>query len=139
MLVLGRWWFFGALAFVSGGPVHQRLEGVDVVVDGFVEVAQLCETSRNSLDRERLRVDVVDLVPADRRRDSALRIATDRVGGRDRVVPGVLIEVDEQLLRVAILPPPRGRHVVRRAPLDLPRECEGSPPYVGESVLRLDP
>ncbi len=38
-LLLRRWGFFGAFAFVSGGPLHQRLEGVDVVVDGFVEVA----------------------------------------------------------------------------------------------------
>ena len=44
------------------------------------------------------RLDVVDLVPADRRRDGALADPADRVGAGDRVVARVLVVVDEHLV-----------------------------------------
>ena len=46
-------------------------------------------------DRERGRVDVGDLVPAQRRRDAGVGRGADRVGAGDRPVAGVLAEVDE--------------------------------------------
>ena len=75
----------------------------------------------------------------DRRGHRRLGHAAHRVGAGDGVVAGVLVVVDEQRPRVAVLAPPRGRDVVRRAALDLAGEGERGPAYVGEAPARLDP
>ena len=97
------------------------------------------EPAGHGRDREVARVDVVDLVPGDRRGHGRLRHAAHRVGAGDRVVPGVLVVVHEQLGRVAVLAPPGGRYLVRNAALDLAGERVSGPPDVGEPPPRLDP
>ena len=54
-----------------------------------------------------------------------------RVRRGDRPVARVLVVVDEDLL-AALLLPPRGRHELGRAPLDLAREGERAAAHVGE-------
>src|SRR5689334_11324262 len=62
----------GNLELVSGGPLQQRLDRPDGVVDAGVQVAQLGVALRHGGDGELARVDVRDLVPADRRRHGRL-------------------------------------------------------------------
>ena len=107
---------------VAVGPLQQRGDVEDVVVDVLVQVAELGEPLRHGEDREVVRVDVVDLVPADRRGDPGVGQAADGVRRGDRVVAGVLVVVDEQVVRVAVLAPPGRRDVVGRAALDLAGE-----------------
>src|SRR3954454_16218105 len=104
-----------------------------------MQIAELREPIRDRGDREVLRVRVVDLVPGDWGEDRGFWNAADRVGARDRVVAGVLVVVDEDLLRIAVLPPPGGGGVVGAAPLHLAREGEGGPPHLVEPPARLDP
>ena len=85
------------------------------------------------------RLDVVDLIPGDRGGHGRLRHAAHRVGAGDRVVPGVLVVVDEQHGGVPVLAPPGGGHLAGRAALDLPGERERGPPHLGEAPPRLDP
>ena len=83
------------------------------VVDAPVQVAEPGEAGRHGGDGELARVDVVDLVPGDRRGHGRLGHAAHRVGAGDGVVPGVLVVVHEQLGRVPVLAPPGGGHLVR--------------------------
>ncbi len=110
-----------------------------MIVDPRVQVTQPREAVRYGRDRQLARVDVVELVPADRGRNGPLDHAPDRVGARDRVVTGVLIEVDERLRGVTVLAPPDRRGVVRGAALDLTRKRERRAAHVGKAPPRLDP
>ncbi len=71
-------------------------------------VAGLREPIAHRLDREERRIDVADLVPAQRRRDPGVRRRAHRVGAGDRPVTRVLAEVDEDPLAVGD-PPGRRR------------------------------
>src|SRR5438067_8380595 len=104
-----------------------------------MQIPELREPVRDGGDREVLRVRVVDLVPGDRGGDRGFWNPADGVGARDRVVAGVLVVVDEDLLRVAVLPPPGGGGVPGAATLHLARERERSPPHLVEPPARLDP
>ena len=66
------------------------------------------------------------------------RVAAHRVGGGDRVVAGVLVVVDEHRRRVTVLAPPRRRHEVGHAPLDLAGEGERGEADLLEPVRRRD-
>ncbi len=69
--------FAGSL--IAFGPLQQRLEREDRVVDALVEVAELGEPIRHRRYGAVVGLDVVDLVPADRRRDGRVRCAADGV------------------------------------------------------------
>ena len=55
------------------------------------------------------------------------------------MVAGILVVVDEDRRRVAVLAPPRRRHVLRCTPLDLAGEGERRPAHVAELPPGLDP
>ena len=55
------------------------------------------------------------------------------------MVAGVLVVVDEQVVRVAVLLPPLGRDVVGCPSLDLAGERVRRSAYVGEAVVGVDP
>ena len=82
---------------------------------------------------------VVDLVPADRGGDAGVGQPAHGVRRRDGVVAGVLVVVDEEVVRVAVLAPPGRRHLVGRPPLDLAGERQRRPAYVLEAVVGPDP
>ena len=84
-------------------------------------------------------LDVVDLVPADRGGDGPLLDAADRVGAGDRVVASVLVVVDEYLVDLPILAPPRRGRVARGPALDLAGERQRRPADIAEPPARLDP
>ena len=104
-----------------------------------MQVTQTRKALGDRPDRKVLRLDVVDLVPADRGGDGRLLDPTDRVGARDGVVSGVLVVVHEHLAWVAVLAPPRGRGVVGHPPLHLAGERQRGPSHVGEPPQRRDP
>src|SRR5690606_10518787 len=110
-----------------------------MIIDVGVQVTEVGEALRHTPDGEVGRLTVPDLVPPHRRTHQALRHATDRVGRGDRVVPRILVVVDEEFGGVAVLAPPRRGDVVGRATLDLPSKGERSATYVGEAVLRGHP
>ena len=74
----------------------------------------------------------------DRGRHRADRVAAHRVRAGDRVVAGVLVVVDEDGLGVAVLAPPRRRHVLGRATLDLAGEGQGGAAHLLEAVVGPD-
>src|SRR5580704_12237751 len=119
-------------------PFEQRVQRVNGMVDALVQVAELGEPAWHGGDRAIPRVDVVDLVPGDRRGDGRFRHAAHRVCAGHRVVPGVLVIVDEQHGGIAVLSPPRGRHVARDAALDLSGKGVCGPADLGEPPPRLD-
>ena len=109
------------------------------VVDRGVQVTEPGEAVRHGRDGAVTGLDVLDLVPGDRRRHGRLGIAPHRVGSGDRVVASILVVIDEDRRRVAVLAPPRRRHVLRCPALDLPGEGERCPSYLTELPPRLDP
>ena len=135
----GRAGVCGAGSLVPGGPVEESVDGERCLVDGRVEVTQLGEPSGNRVDREVVGLDVGNLVPRDRRGDGGRGQTADRVRGRHRVVPGVLVVVDEHRRWVTVLAPPGRGHVVGGAPLDLAGEGERGAADVSEAEVRLDP
>ena len=94
--------------------------------------------ARHRRHREVLGLEVVQLLPAERRRDGRVGTRAHGVGGGDRAVARVLVVVDEDAL-AALLLPPRGRDELRRAPLDLARERERAAAHLAETPVRLDP
>src|SRR5580704_12748586 len=123
---------------VAVRPFEQRVQRVDGIVDALVQVAELGEPAGLGGDRELPGVDVVDLVPGDRRGDGRLRHAAHRVGAGHRVVSGVLVVVDEQHGGIAVLSPPGGRHVAGHAALDFPGKGVRGPADLGKPPPRLD-
>src|SRR6185312_15241216 len=89
----------------------ERLRGV---VDGGPRVAVALEPARDGGERQLVGVDVVELVPANRRRDLGAAPCADRPRPEDRLVRRVLVVVDEDPLPALLLPPRRGEDV--RAP-----------------------
>src|SRR6266568_3558761 len=143
---LPRWWRASPLAerpvlvqTVAVCPLQQGVQRVGGVVDALVQVTEPGEAAGHGGDGAFAWLDVVDLVPGDRGGHGRFRHAAHRVGAGDRVVAGVLVVVDEQRGRVAVLSPPDGRHLARCAPLDLPGEGMRGPPDVGEAPPWLDP
>src|SRR5215510_13140531 len=65
---------------VAVRPFEQRLQRILALVDPGMQVATLGEPGRDGSDRERLRIDGVDLVPGDRRGHRGLRHPAHRVG-----------------------------------------------------------
>src|SRR3954470_5174954 len=55
------------IAFITVGPLQQRLDVADRVIDALVHVAQQGEASRHCGDGEVLGLDIGQLVPPDRR------------------------------------------------------------------------
>src|SRR3954452_7476269 len=55
------------IAFITVGPLQQRLDVPDRVIDALVHVAQQGEVSRHRGDGELLSLDIGQLVPPDRR------------------------------------------------------------------------
>src|SRR5260370_14837533 len=104
-----------------------------------MQVAEFGEPGGHGGDGAVAWFDVVDLVQGDRGGHGRLRHTAYRVGAGDRVVAGVLVVVDEQLGRVAVLAPPDGRHLAWRAALDFAGEGVRGPPDVGEAPPWLDP
>src|SRR5215469_9084906 len=117
---------------VPVSPFEQRLDRVDGLIYARMKVAKLGEPRGYGRDRELPRVDVVDLIPADRRRDGGLWHPAYRVSAGDCVIPGVLVVVDEQLLRVTVLAPPGRRRLIGSPALDLARERPGRAAQVSE-------
>src|SRR6476469_7816022 len=136
LLGVGRW--ARPLPIVAVGPVQERRQVEDVVVDVAVEVPDLGEPVRDREDGEVPGVDRVHLVPADRRGDAGIGQPADGVRRRDGVVAGVLVVVHEQLVGVPVLAPPGRSDVLGRAPRDLPREGQRGPAYVLEAVVGPD-
>ena len=125
-------------ALVAGGPFEQLIDGEHRSVDASVQIAELGESAGDRRHRAVRRLDVVQLVPGHRRGHGGRRQTAHRVGGRHRVVTGVLVVVDEHRRRVPVLAPPRRRDVLWRPPFDLPGEGQCRGPHVGEPVGRLD-
>src|SRR6185437_7959815 len=82
--------------------------------------------------------DVGELLPVERSRHGRPGLGANAVGGGDRAVAGVLVEVDEDPL-AALLLPPAGRHLVGQPALELARERDRSVADVREAPERLDP
>src|SRR5579885_3602762 len=74
----------------------------------LVEVAAPLDALEHGGHREPRRLDVVDLVPLERRRDRRARMRPDRVDRRDRLPLAVLVRVDQDAT------PPRLRPLRRR-------------------------
>ena len=127
-----------AVALVTVGPLDERREVEDRVVDARMQVAESGEALGHRGDGEVLGQSVGDLVPPQGGGDGATRVAPHAVGRGDRVVAGVLVVVDEQVGGRAVLAPPRRRHVVGQAPLDLTCEGQRAAPDVLETPARLD-
>ena len=126
-----------ALRLLALDPLEQHAQVAHRLVDPRVQVAELGEARRHRRDREVLHRDVGQLVPANRRRHGRVGASAHRVRGQDRAVARVLVVVDEHLL-AALLLPPRRRHEVGRAPLDLARERERTAAHDAELPVRLD-
>ena len=92
----------------------------------------LREPGRDGGDRALARVDIVVWFRGDWRRHRAVAIAPHGVGAGDRVVPRVLVVVDEHLVGWPVLAPPRGGGVLRDPPLDLAGELERGLPDLAE-------
>ena len=86
-------------------------------------IADVRDPRRHRLERERLRLDGRDLVPAERRRDARVRRRPHRVRRRDRAVARVLAEVDEHADAIGDAPRRRRDRLVVDAPLDLRRRA----------------
>jgi hypothetical protein len=87
-------------------PLEQRRDVEDVVVDVGVQVAELGEPRRHRVDREVARVASSTSSQRIGRGDPGVGHAAHGVRRGDGVVAGVLVVVDEQLRRVAVLAPP---------------------------------
>src|SRR5512133_2119288 len=106
-----------AIAFVER---QQRLERLRRVVDRGPRVAVALQPARDARERELVGMDVVELLPGDRRRDLGARAGAHRPRPEDRLVRRVLVVVDEDPLP-ALLLPPRGGEDVGTAALELAR------------------
>ncbi len=98
--------------------VQQRLERLGLVGDPRPRVAATPDQIGDRPDGQLLRLDRVDLIPAQRGRDLAPDPGPCEPGAEDRLVWGILIEVDEDPLSPLLLPP-LGRDQVRVPALEL--------------------
>jgi hypothetical protein len=90
---------------------QQRLQRLRRVVDRGPRIAVALQPARDARDRQLVRVDVVELLPADWRRDLRAGTGAHRPGAEDRLVRRVLVVVDEDPLPALLLPPGGGEDV----------------------------
>src|SRR5438132_5456237 len=95
------------------------------------------EASGETGDRQLVRVDLVDLLPMQRRGHLGTLSCSNRPRAEHGLVWRVLVEVDEYSRSALLLPPRRG-HSVGVAPLELARDGDGSGPYLVRVPPRLE-
>src|SRR5262249_38270678 len=127
----------GALRLFALDPLEQLAQVTDLVIDPGLDVAEFGIAAGHRRQREVLGLEIVELLPAERRRDGRVGTGADGVGRSDRPVARILVVVDEDAL-AALLLPPRGGDELRRAALDLARKRERAAPHLAETPLRLD-
>src|SRR5699024_7341428 len=92
------------------------------VVDTAVRIAEFGEACGHGGDGALARIDVADLVPTHGGGHRRLGYAANRVSRHDRMIPRILVVVDEDRTRIAVAAPPFRGHRTWRTPLHL--ECE---------------
>jgi hypothetical protein len=86
------------VALIALRPFKQRRDIERGVVDARMQVADFREPGRHGGDGEVVHLDVRQFIPGHRCRYPAEAGCPYRIGRGDRPVPGVLVEVDEDLL-----------------------------------------
>ena len=95
------------------------------------------EPCRDGVDREGSGFTACDFIPRQRRRDPGIGGGTDRVGGGDRAILGILVVVEEDT--VALFFPPAAGGDVGRTPFDFTSESNRGPTDLRECPAWLDP
>src|SRR5215207_7086072 len=90
---------------------EQRLQRLRRVPDLGPWVAVALEPTRDAGEREPVGLDVVELLPADGRRDLAARAGPRRPRAEHGLVRGVLVVIDEDAPAALLLPPGRSEEV----------------------------
>ena len=117
---------------------QQRLERLRRVVDRGPRIAVALQPARNARERELVGMDVVELLPGDRRRHLRARSGAHRPRAEDRLVRRVLVVVDEDAA-AAFLLPPRGGDQLGAAAFQLARERDRRGPHLVRVPARLEP
>ena len=120
----------------SSASAQQPVQRSDRVVHCRPGVTAFGEPGRHGGDGERRGPAAGNLVPRQRRRNPGVRRRPHRIGGGDRPVLGVLVEVDEHALPV-FLPPPAGGQL-RGTALHLAGHRLGGQPHLLERPVRSD-
>src|SRR6185312_299612 len=84
-----------AVGAVPRVHLQQLLEGLGLLVHRLPRVADLREPLGNRVDRELIRVNLVELAPGDRRGNLSARPRPHRPGSEYRLVRRVLVVIDE--------------------------------------------
>ena len=92
---------------------------------------------RDRTQGEVTRIDPVNVIPLDGHRYGGSRVRAQRVGRRDHAVLRILVEVDEYPIP-ALLLPPRHRHDVRMATLELAPQSDRGMADIDEGPPRQD-
>ena len=108
------------LVGIPPGKIEQWLEGASKAVRPCRWVADRSEALRHRENCQLVRVDPLQLVPGERCGDPGVGDRSDRVGGGDRMVAGVLVVVDEDAGASFFFPPFGGRDLGHPS-FDLPR------------------
>ena len=123
---------------VACRQVQQGLERLGLGGDGRPGVPPPVKQVGNGPDGQLLGVDRVHLVPRQRRGDLATHPRPGEPGAEDRLVGGVLIEVDEDPSTPLLLPPVGGDQV-RMPSLELPGQGDSARAHREAVPARLEP
>src|SRR3954469_22435613 len=126
------------LAVLDAEPREQRLQAALALPHALRRIPVAADALAQRLHRERGRIDFRHLVPIERRGNTGIGGGPNGVRTRDRLVAGVLAEVDENAAPVCDAPGGRRDLLIADAPLDLLRQRLGEASHVGILELRLD-